>query len=1151
MTDEPLDAELRAILPPRARLLLDVWCQRSRRIRLERALTDGRTPAVVAVVVVEKWDGRAPVRMILKFLPERKRTRLEYDTFARAVDEAPASFRQHLVRLHGDRPVAVDANSTIIFMEYALIGRYKPIAVTTLLRNAALGEACETVVRSILLEWNDLDRWSAPVIPADDFLREVASWTCQPGGPLYRWLQREEPGLLDQDRRSLPGGLPNPVHLARSGDALADLEIRAFRGRSHGDLHTDNILIPKADDPRFADFRLIDFSTYRDDGLLAFDPAYLICSILAHRIGRLPDDGGPLIELMLGGDGGRSADFPHDVREAVFRIAGACRESALARGWNEDEWDPNLLLALTGTALIYAGRNLATGVEARRWFLRFAAHAAAAALDRLRARSSGARVERPAHWERLIEEPGLRVLVLAGPEGIGKTHAVRRRLEALRAAAGDDLVVRTIDVHAGSTFGAADLVAALEEEAGPDRAAVPRASGRESDLLLGRLDALLDRLGDRRVVLVLDPVDPLIDASWTLRDVYLDEALRLLATRPGHEVSVLLVCRRDPAPDRRDWLAAAEVHSVGKGMPVDELKRFYAAFDRNGAYHTAGTGDEVWRELHDRTGGNPRAGEMAFALLDFAESGFASLRDVAALLADVQSGNAVDVLFRAVLRGLTELQRRILLALAVYRIPVDAAAVHAVVGDPYTAGSVGDALRKLAARNVIRFDADRFYLRNPDDERVIGHLGDDGVRRGFGKRAEAYLATLSQGPVERLRDLWPHRARIDILLECGEYKDAGRLMNDVERCLSKWGYGWLLIDQRERVNRHLGKRLRFTNLDWLAKEYTDVARLDRAEECYAEAAALVDWENDWPGPKRLLTNLAGVQFLRGKLDEAFRSYRGALGMARLAYDPVEEIAPLEGLADCHRRRGGFAIGHVLLERALRLAEQSDLGTVHLRLKLARRDVERGLYRSAVQRLRLVEDVVDENADPATACHLYDIDADLRLALGRVDLARVQARRAVHLAGEVGDARVFVQARSTLAAIHLHEGRLDEARKAIEAADRRRLEGESLLVLGMQAVVWHLLRDPGAADAFARLRDEADVRRDRDERDFGAWDFEGLAICGLFLHGREDLAPALAAFGASRDICRPEWLVGRLEELLTHLDEGTGRLAPAIAAATRA
>jgi hypothetical protein len=103
---------------------------------------------------------------------------------------------------------------------------------------------------------------------------------------------------------------------------------------------------------------------------------------------------------------------------------------------------------------------------------------------------------------------------------------------------------------------------------------------------------------------------------------------------------------------------------------------------------------------------------------------------------------------------------------------------------------------------------------------------------------------------------------------------------------------------------------------------------------------------------------------------------------------------------------------------------------------------------------------------------------------------------------------------------------------------------------MKALVLSLLRDPAAEDVFAKLRSEAFDRRDHDGRDFGAWDFEGFAICGLFLERRAALSDAEYAFDSARDICRPTGLVDRLGKLLTDLDQGTGRLAPAIASALR-
>ena len=1163
MTDAFIDPQLRKLLPRRAYELLDNSLQDMWRIDLERVLDAGLTSAVVAMVMLTDEDGRHPRRRIMKYLPPRERTRREFRKFSTAWNGATSAFQAHLVNVDNDLRVAIEANSMIFFMEYATLNDDHCEPLSVLLRNESLGEACEAVVRSLFDDWNGPADRQALRTTADEFLGDIARWTCGAGKPLHNWLKTSWPELLDPECEQLPGefpDLPNPVHLARDGGALTGCSMRAFRGHSHGDLHSENILIPRTTaSGRFGDFRLIDLSTYEKNFFLAYDPAYLLCSILARRMNDLPDDSGPLIELAVDGDQNRSAAFPDELREAARRIARTCRRSIAVENLTATDWDPNYLLALTGTALIFAGRKTSAGDRARRWFLTFAARAAQAALDRLPAAVTGntrTGGKRPSSWARLIDEAGFRILVVVGPEGIGKTYAVRRRLDALRSASRSDVVVRTIDLHAGSAFGAADLVAALEEALGRGRPAVTRASGLGRDLLLGTLDPLLEN-ADRRVVLALDAADHLIDQTRALRDGNLDDVLQFLSDRTDHDVSVVLVGRDEPVPIRYAWTGQADVQDFGPGLTLDELKAFVAALDRKGVYRAADLDDASWERLRERIGGKPRAAELAFALLDFAETELVTLGDVAAFLVDVENDDVIDVLFGATLDGLDDFQRQVLLALAVYGTAVSADAVQAAVGGEKLRRSVGTTLRHLAARNIVRLD-DRghFYLQFPDDERVLRKLGGDEIRRELGMRAEAYLANLPGRPIERLPDLWAHRARIDILIACGEFLAANRLMHRIERDhLLKWGYGWLLIEQREQIRPNLAGHPipRMSNLNWLGEEYSEVGRLDKAQECYEEALTLARGQEQLPRRKRLLNNIAGLQFERRETSDAIETYSTALALAREWNRQSEEVAPLEGLARCYRRRGDFPAAQDSLERALSLAggpDRRSTRVVRLLLRLARLDVECARYLAARTRLGQVSAYLDRRADPAMACLQEDIEADLQLALDDPELAFVHARRAANLAANIGDPRVFVQARTTLAAVYLNDGKLKDSRHEAEVAARRRSPGDTLLTLGMKALVLSLLRDPAAEDVFAKLRSEAFDRRDHDGRDFGAWDFEGFAICGLFLERRAALSDAEYAFDRARDICRPTGLVDRLGKLLTDLDQGTGRLAPAIASALR-
>ena len=97
-----------------------------------------------------------------------------------------------------------------------------------------------------------------------------------------------------------------------------------------------------------------------------------------------------------------------------------------------------------------------------------------------------------------------------------------------------------------------------------------------------------------------------------------------------------------------------------------------------------------------------------------------------------------------------------------------------------------------------------------------------------------------------------------------------------------------------------------------------------------------------------------------------------------------------------------------------------------------------------------------------------------------------------------------------------------------AAPYRR-EGRSLVVLALQALI-AFRADPDGEDPrklFAKLEREAVRRPERDVRDFAAWDFEGLAICGTRVGRAGSLDPAIAAFRHAREKAVPPGLNARM------------------------
>jgi hypothetical protein len=355
---------------------LSTWCENDqRRIDLKQWLGGGNTQAVLAVVLIR--DSSSPRKGVLKYCPPSSQagTATDLQYFRKALGSGPPGFAgKHLIGIDeaGDRPITSGSGGLFLLMKYAG-DDYDTMA--TLLDREILGSACETIVTSTFVEWNDVEGEQSNDLSAVDFLREILGNRCEPGGSIRAAAEKlgvscSEPFLTGS--RGEP--LSNPLAAATSGQWINEMSVLGFRGNSHGDLHADNILIPwrQQDNPSVADFEryvLIDLSTFSNRGLIAVDPAHLMLSIIARRLKEVHGTRKrSLAQLVLEPDhepGGIPVELANAVR-GIQRVGNSYFDD---RGLYK-EWRAEFTLTIAACALLFVGRDLPA--DHRRWFLELA-----------------------------------------------------------------------------------------------------------------------------------------------------------------------------------------------------------------------------------------------------------------------------------------------------------------------------------------------------------------------------------------------------------------------------------------------------------------------------------------------------------------------------------------------------------------------------------------------------------------------------------------------------------------------------------------------------------------------------------------------------------------------------------------------------------
>jgi hypothetical protein len=172
-----------------------------------------------------------------------------------------------------------------------------------------------------------------------------------------------------------PAPLPNPLLLHRPGSLLAGIELDVLLGHTHGDLHSQNVLIPRERGRlRPHRYQLVDLSTFAPHAPLTRDPVTLLLSLLAPRLAL--HDGPARLALIdyLVTPGSDRGPLSGSVLAVVDAVTTAADRVVRMHGW-ADEWRAQLLLSLVATGLAFVTFERLPA-EDRWWYFLLSARAA-------------------------------------------------------------------------------------------------------------------------------------------------------------------------------------------------------------------------------------------------------------------------------------------------------------------------------------------------------------------------------------------------------------------------------------------------------------------------------------------------------------------------------------------------------------------------------------------------------------------------------------------------------------------------------------------------------------------------------------------------------------------------------------------------------
>ena len=401
-----------------------------------------------------------------------------------------------------------------------------------------------------------------------------------------------------------------------------------------------------------------------------------------------------------------------------------------------------------------------------------------------------------------VTDPGIRLLIVAGRGGIGKTAMVCRLLKELEAGHIPDVEGNYATITVGGIVYlshngmhqvqyptlVADLLRLLPVDAAQR---LQRMYQDPHHTPLEMMLALLEAFPDGApVVVLLDNLESVMDTEREiLQEQALQEALSAVLTAPTHGVTVIATTRVTPTALLKVGPAAQRQLRLDKGLDSPDAETVLRELDDDGRLGLRDAPDELLDGLRQHTRGFPRALEAVKAILDGDDT--LTPRDLLDRTRHLPEDEVVKVLVGEAYNLLDEPARQVMQALAVFPAPVSAVGVDFLLRPVNPTTDAASILTRLVRRQLVRFHEGRYYLHPVDRDYARSQLpaGDPSdslaafTLTGLKARAADYYTQI-RTPRESwrtLEDVRPQLAEFELRCDTGDYDTAATVLDDIDR----------------------------------------------------------------------------------------------------------------------------------------------------------------------------------------------------------------------------------------------------------------------------------------------------------------------------------------------------------------------------------
>jgi tetratricopeptide (TPR) repeat protein len=754
-------------------------------------------------------------------------------------------------------------------------------------------------------------------------------------------------------------------------------------------------------------------------------------------------------------------------------------------------------------------------------------------------------------------DPAVGLVVVAGEVGAGKTAfaaEMRRRLALGEAdVAVDAVVYLSADGYRAITVATvlSDLVASLADD--EER---QRLNRRLHDPIAWqeKLTEVLAALGSRKVVVILDAAEHLLNRDGDFRDQDLHRFLRRFASQSGHQATVILTVAGGLPPQlRREPDPPVRVVKLQRGLPFNAAMDFLLGLDRTAVLGMANLPDRDRLRVHAVTLGHPRTLELLVGVLHQRPASTAA--DLLDELEQVDPGDTATVLFDWMFAELTRTEERVVQALAACRRPVPPDAVdHVLV--PYVHGINSEpVLRGLHDQRVVRHDHGHYFMPPSESDRVLegipfGELDDHShqqppfTRISLWRRGADYFELHRPTTITDLQDLRSMFSEVDLRIKAWDFYNALVLMKNLDdRYLRPWGQSDALVEWRREIRGQLhDPDWEAHNRSYLVAALQQREETDDALEELRVARAGLSWHGSPRNRISLSIEMAKVRFDSGEIRGAGQDFRRYLRLARLVGGMrFEQTVARLNLAVCLAKTGDFtrALRQFVAARecsdGLSDAEQNEA----VPMLLADHAWALGQINEMNDALALLQ---EGRLRASAAFNEIGVgmcrngEAAVLIDSGRARDAVTPAREAAEIGARTRDPGLTRQANLNLGLAQLILSEIPDAFATAEVSARIDRGPRAIGACGLLGITAFRLGERNdARSAFQTARAVAGEQVKREDCDYQAWDALGVVYFGMALIEYEQRSQFLKyagrAFAKARRIARADGAANRNRILL--------------------